>query len=468
MPNPPILLRIDTLGLEAFRCHGRSLTRLAAFATGEHGAFADWLQGQPRRARYRVLLALPDESHETEALPRTSGADRRALLARRLAAWYPQPCYAKAATLAVDRKANVEQVLFSGLARPSGIEAWMRALRDTGRRCERLIPASELIAHALPGGTRLIVSFERAGMRLTVAEGHTARLSRLVEAAGTESGPYNPEWQGEIERTLHYADTLRPPLSERPQAAMLTPEAVAGHPHFQAGNAALLRLDPAGPAIPAADCGELLLHWLARAPRKLGWPGLAAERAAPWESARAFALGAGLLLFAGGTGIAGMHWQAAQSAQQHRIVLQGENARLQRERAELESAHATLDAAPAQIIETMRWVAREQAASIMPLAILQPLADSLEHTPGLRLLALEWSAVPAQDAEPALVRIRLSLAPDAAERTAPGPRHAVDIETFTARLASRGARQLDTHSASGGRTDIELLLPADHFQERDR
>ncbi|WP_341645908.1 hypothetical protein [Thauera sp. SDU_THAU2] len=465
MPNT-ILLRIDALGLEAFQAGKHPLARLAGFATGEQGAFIDWLRGQPGKTRYRMLVDLADECHETETLPRTRGADRRALLGRHLAAWYPQACYARADTLAIDRKADTEQILFSGLARPAGVDVWASALSRAGCSCERLVPASELIAHALPGPARLIVCRSRAGMRLTLVAGHAARLSRLLEhiGSGADDDPTRAEWQHEIERTLQYANKLQLQAGEAAtedpgghlQVALLT----AGPAH--ATEVQLHPLDPLGAdSIHITDSSELLLAWLARAPRKLGWPGPSPDAAFPLRHVRKLALGAGVLLFAGGTGIAAMHWQAARGAEESRAALQRETARLQHELTELTAAHAGLDAPPARIIDTIRLVAHESGTAIMPLDVLRPIADSLEHAPGLALQALEWSPAPA-GAEPALVRVRMNLS------SAAGANAYAAIEAIVAHLARRGARLIDTRADAGGDTQLELLLTPKPVQVQPR
>ena len=449
-----VLLRIDALGLEAFQGGEHPPAGLASFAAGERSAFIDWLRSQPRKARYRLLVDLADESHETETLPRTRGADRRALTGRRLAAWYPQACYARADTLHIDRKANTELILFSGLARPAGVDVWTSALRDAGCGCERLVPASELIAHALRGATRLIVSHSRAGMRLTLVDGHIARLSRLVESSS--DGPDRAGWQHEIERTLHYANSLQLQTGEHPagslQIAVLSAGPTRGaEAKLQALD--LSRHDFHETGMAFTDSSELLLNWLARAPRKLGWPGLSPDAHPISRHARSLALGTGLLLSAGGTGMAGMHWLAAEEAHEHHAALQRETARLQHDLTELAAIHAGLDAPPAQIIDTVKQVAQEQSSAILPLAVLRPIADILDQTPGLTLKTLDWSPAPA-DTGSHLVNVRLSFAADAPDSHA--GRTAVDA--FVALLGRRGARHLATQRDPAGDTHIELLL----------
>ncbi|ENO89221.1 hypothetical protein [Thauera linaloolentis] len=469
MPTPPILLRIDALGLEAFQCHEHAIVRLAAFGEGERHTFAEWLKGRHRKARYRILADLPDESHELETLPRVRGADRRALVSRRLATWYPQPAYAKAETLAVDRQANTEQVLFSGLARPARIEAWIAVLHDAGLAGERLVPASELIAHFLPSDPGLVVSFSRAGMRLTLAEGRRARLSRLVEGFSAETSLQDTEWRAEVDRTLHYASSIQPGRGERIQVVVLAPATVAGDAPPPPGGTSLRHLDPAelGPPLadtPATDSSALLLRWLARAPRRLGWPDSGHGAATHPRRALSFTLGAGLLLFIGGAGMAGLDWKAAQEARERNTALERDIGRLQRERAAVEAGHADLDAPPAQIIHSMRLVTRERSAAVAPLAVLGPMAAILDHSPGLALQTLDWSASPTGDTRQAFAQVKLSLSADTARQPRMDAAGNAALDAFIARLSATGAQDIGLRIGSGGDAHVELLLPLGHTQ----
>ncbi|MDE2615212.1 MAG: hypothetical protein KGL78_17390, partial [Burkholderiales bacterium] len=88
MSTSPYLLRVDEHGLLA--CHidkrGNALAPACRFAAGDVTGFAAWLARQPGGCRCRLVFDLAGEQIEVESLPRARGADRRALLARRLAA----------------------------------------------------------------------------------------------------------------------------------------------------------------------------------------------------------------------------------------------------------------------------------------------------------------------------------------------------------------------------------------------
>ena len=334
MASPLFLLRIDNLGLEIFLKHKREFTRVAVFSNGEYGAFADWVHGQPHRTRFRVLVDLADESFEAEELPRTRGADRRALISRRLSSYYPQPTYASAESLGCDRNANTELLLFSGLGRPARLDAWMAAVSDGKLETELLISPARLIAHFVPGlnstispptaagAPLLVANFTRAGMRVSLIEARSARLSRLVEGFDAHAVLDDDRWRTELERTLHYASSRQtsstaaaPNLVVIAAASLLPVPPVAS----DSGCARTHHLDPVAlgghqAGTPPSDSTALLLHWLARAPRRIGWPGPSPSASAAARHLHALALGAGAIVLVGGIAIAGHQWQAAAAA----------------------------------------------------------------------------------------------------------------------------------------------------------
>ncbi|HQZ02371.1 MAG TPA: hypothetical protein PKW99_06950 [Thauera sp.] len=467
MTSPLVLLRIDALGLETFQCHKNEIIRSAAFASGEQRALAEWLRGQARNTRYRAMADFADESFELEALPRVRGSDRRALIARRLSNWYPQPAYATAETLGIDRATRTEQVLFSGLGRPARLEAWLSVLNDAGLASELLISPSRLIAHFLPG-SHLVASFSRAGMRLTLVKHRLARLSRMVEAFDAQTVLNDDSWRAEIDRTLHYASSRQSHSSTANAGAatdvvILAPtSALAAQSSSPFAGVTLTRhLDPAErapllPDAPATDSSALLLHWLARAPRKLGWPGPNPDAPLYLPRLTALALGAGALLCVGGIALAGLRWQVIQATHDARSALQAEILTLQRERTELDVINDQLDAPPAQIIDIAHQFERERASATPPLAVLRPLAEAIEQTPELPLHTLSWSA-PRPDSTNQLaghpgVQIELTLKPDNAQRSAA-------IEGLLMHLEAGGARSIELTGGTDGYARLALLLP---------
>ena len=485
MASPLFLLRIDSLGLEIFLRHKRNLTRVAGFSNGEHGAFADWVQGQPRKTRFRILADLADESFEVEELPRTRGADRRALISRRLSGYYPQPAYASAESLGCDRTANIEHLLFSGLGRPARLEAWMAAVPDGRLETELLISPSRLIAHFVPGlsstaspptptgAPLLVANFTRAGMRISLIEARSARLSRLLEGFDAHTVLGDDSWRAELERTVHYASsrqtaaaTARPNLVVLAAASLLPVQAAAP----DSGSARAHYLDPIAlggqlPETPPSDSTTLLLHWLARAPRRIGWPGPRPSASAASRHLHALALGTGAIVLVAGIAIASHQWQAARAAHEASSTLQKEILGLQRERAEFEASHAQLDAPPAQIIDMTKLIERQHAAAIPPLAVLRPLADALERIPELSLRTLSWSSsapgTTSEDERQPLARIELTLK---SKRLHEADGHTA-IDALVSQLQAVGARDIEFSADRDGHARLALRLPLIRVEE---
>lgn len=287
----PLLLRIDELGLDAWQVHENEVIRVAVFDSTAQPAFRAWLEERPTRAPCRLLVDLADEAYESEDIPRVRGADRRALITRRLAAWFPDPAYTRAIRLddtSGQTTPGRERMLFSGLNQPATLQAWIDPLRATGRRVERIVTAAELLAHlhARAVGTRaqvMVLGRTRAGLRISLLMHGQALFSRIVG--------HSAAWQDELARTRNYLRAQHRVASKDALDAL-----VIGTPEQFHTTAAVTEDDPSITFIPSERLGPnqmrddtdapttadelapLLLHALRRAPARLGWAAASAPR----------------------------------------------------------------------------------------------------------------------------------------------------------------------------------------------
>ncbi|HQV09152.1 MAG TPA: hypothetical protein PLL04_08345, partial [Thauera sp.] len=298
MLRKPLLLAIDALGLEAWQMHCDTLVRLAGFAPGEASALHTWLAGRAHREPCRIVVNLADEAYETEDLPRVRGADRKALIERRTAAWFAHPEFARACSLgpAPDGRKGFERLLFAGLERADDLRPWLDAVRASGTRITRLIPAANLIPAVLaatpgsPGktsGPQLVAGFSRTGLRITLVVDGRVHFSRLVGRCTLADAAQSPAWLQEIERTRDYllaqhrlpGDASVPVrVLEAAESVHLPSESDAGAAGGANGTPSFLPHAihavpaPEGdmqPAQPALE--KLLMRALLRAPADLGW-----------------------------------------------------------------------------------------------------------------------------------------------------------------------------------------------------
>jgi len=186
------LLYLDSDRLSALLWHGGTLREEAHFPHDETGvaAFTEYL-ARHRGSNYAMLADIPEEGFQIEALPHTRGADRNALLKRKLGQYfYGSPL---AAALSYGREKTGrrdEKILFTALTRPQLFEPWLAALRGAEARLSGIyslpLLGADLLARLPPARERcLLVSITRGGIRQSFFENGQLKFSRLTSATAT-------------------------------------------------------------------------------------------------------------------------------------------------------------------------------------------------------------------------------------------------------------------------------------------
>lgn len=426
MDRTPYLLRLDALGLDAFQMHGNEIRQLAAFGPGETEGFRDWLQQRETQRPLRALIELAEESFEIEDLPRVRGADRRALLTRRLAAWFADPAFACAEALpqaADGLAAHAERVLFSGLPQTDSIAPWLDVLQACGAALEAACPASRLCAHfgsgAKAASGAIIVHFSRAGMRLTAAAGGKALFSRLVTDLPPQTVEVDSAWIGELDRTLHYLASRRelslpadlPILVHADAGSIVGSAAARSDPRF--GDRLSFHDLPTGADSPAdfdAAATAQLLRWLAAAPPQLAWGAGKSAKAHRQRQIMLAVAGVGLIATLSGAGVGVSHWQHASRDLQVQQQVAQRHLQIRQTLAGMETSSAEARLHAQRLLTTLD----HPALNIAPLptaALFHRLASTLQIFSAYELQALEWRRADASDH----IGIEISLAPAALE-----------------------------------------------------
>ncbi len=369
MRREPLLLAVAPSGLLACIGHGDGITLLAAFTCGEEAAFASWLARRPPDEPCRMLVDLPDEAYQIEDLPRVRGSDRRALFARRLAHWFPEPRFARATPLGAlpDGRQGAERVLFAGMERSTELLPWLDRLAADGRRPQVLVPASALLPRLpLPGARqrrhgkapprpRLLATHGRAGLRISLLAGEHTLFSRLVR--GHADSLADPQALAtELERTRDYLAAQHRIASDAPLDRIVADlPAQTGTEHATLPPIGVAAADTlAGCGLPNSYDAHLLLA-LRHAPTTIGWPLAAGARRWPRLPERRVL---GALALAASTILGALVWMDHQAQVEAAALAATERARAARaaalaaEEAELaareaeRAALAALDAAP--------------------------------------------------------------------------------------------------------------------------
>ena len=216
-----------------YRSSGRTLELEAKFTGDEAGigAFREYLKGQ-RGALFAVVADLAGEDFHEEQIPYLRGADREAVLSRRLAQRYRDTRLAAALSLgqvaAAERKN--ERVLLTSFTNTQQLSPWLDALEEGGAKLAGVysIPLlAPALAKRLAGRqTRvLLVTANRAGLRQCFVENGRLRFARLERTVDMVPQALAMFVRSETQRLLQYLVTLRalPREGEAVQVVVVAP-----------------------------------------------------------------------------------------------------------------------------------------------------------------------------------------------------------------------------------------------------
>jgi len=200
-----------------FRANHRSLELEAKFSADEPGinAFRDFLRREPD-AVVAVVPDLAGEDFHEEQIPYVRGADREALLARRLAQRYRDTRLATALSLGqvTSGERRNERVLLASFTNTLLLAQWLDVLEEAGTRLAGVYSApllAPLLAARL--GARearlLLVTANRAGLRQCYVENGRLRFARLERAVDLAPQALASFVRSETQRLVQYLVTLR-------------------------------------------------------------------------------------------------------------------------------------------------------------------------------------------------------------------------------------------------------------------
>ena len=200
-----------------YRSAGRALELEAKFTGDEAGitAFRDYLRGQ-RGALFAVVADLAGEDFHEEQVPYLRGADREAVLSRRLAQRYRDTRLAAALSLGTIDTAERknERVLLTSFTNTQQLTPWLDALEEAGAKLAGVysIPllAPALAKKLAARDTRLLlVTANRAGLRQCYVENGKLRFARLERTGDMVPQALAMFVRSETQRLVQYLVTLR-------------------------------------------------------------------------------------------------------------------------------------------------------------------------------------------------------------------------------------------------------------------
>ena len=181
------LFYFTTQQVSAYRWSGGELRRDAVFAANQAGVaeFSRYVAAAPERLFY-VLADVIEEDFSQENIPFVRGADRQALLARKLAQRYRDASLAVPISLGYETHAGrrEERVLYTSFTNPQQFQPWLQALRSSNARVVGVFSVA-LVAAVLgkhlgfKAPRYVMVSLQQAGLRQSYVENGRIRFSRV-------------------------------------------------------------------------------------------------------------------------------------------------------------------------------------------------------------------------------------------------------------------------------------------------
>jgi hypothetical protein len=192
------ILLLDGPFLTAHRCSGGHVTPEGEFSHEPVGleALAAYLK-KYRSSLFYLLADTAEEGFQLEDLPYVQGADRSAMLQRRLSQYFYNTPLSAAISLgrAPDGRRD-EKLLFAAFTRIETFAPWLDALREAETILAGVYSVPLVLAGCVPqllgnSGPLLFVSLSRGGLRQTFFERgklHFSRLSQLATRSIDEIG----------------------------------------------------------------------------------------------------------------------------------------------------------------------------------------------------------------------------------------------------------------------------------------
>src|SRR3954464_15990021 len=174
-----------------YRSRGQAIELEATFSSDDVGlsAFHEYLRGR-RGALFSVLADVAGEDFHEDQIPFLRGADREAVLQRRLAQRYRDTRLASALSLGniIAGERKNERLLLASFTNTEQLTPWLDALDAAGVRLAGVYSVP-LLAPTLTarlgakGGRAFVISSNRAGLRQCFVDDGRLRFARLERIA---------------------------------------------------------------------------------------------------------------------------------------------------------------------------------------------------------------------------------------------------------------------------------------------
>lgn len=400
------VLFLDAAQLTAYRGGAGELHAEGVFTADAAGLadFTAYLALQPR-GRFMLLADVAEEGFQSEEIPHSTGQDRRALIARKLAQHFYGTPYAIAhAQGRLKSGRRDERLLLMALTQPQDFEPWLTRLQASRAMLAGLYTLPQLIPGLLPRQAPaqcLLLTHTRAGLRQTFCVDGQMRFSRLTPLANGSAEESAMAALLEAMKMHQYLASQR--LIERGQALatyLLVHAGAAAAMRAHCQDTADLRFEiidlletarRVGLRAAPADAETLFCQLLAQHPP--------AEQFAPPAERQHYRLWQARLALQGASALivlCGLFFAAARGLeiQQQRAAIEQAQQQVQIDQQRYAATLQTLPNIPMTNDNLHSLVDRYQQVTrraVGPAPLLTQLSRSLDAFPDITLENLEWA-----------------------------------------------------------------------------
>lgn len=403
------LLYLDAEGLTALHWRNGELHTEGRFPHGEAGlaAFAEYL-GKRRGSHYFMLADLSDEGYQIEALPYAQGADRAALLARKLGQHFYGSPLATAISYGREKSGRRdERFLLTALTRPQLFEPWLAALRAAEAQLAGIwslpLLGGALLARLPARHERcLLVSITLAGIRQSFFEQGRLVFSRLTPTTASGADELAAQCAAEAVKIYQYllGQRLAPRGVPLPVVALVHPAQTGAFMERCKGledlQVVFQDLHAAAKAVGLkslpqdARSESLYLHLLAKDPPREQFAQPAERRFYRLWQVRSWLLKAGALVFLAGLVFAGRQVVGIIESRSATVELLREAERDMQKYQAIQKTFPPMPASKEALRAAIDRFEELEKRSALPESLYRVISRALEASPRIELERIQW------------------------------------------------------------------------------
>ena len=403
------LLYLDTQRLTAYAWRQGKLSAEGVFEirAEEYTRFTDYLRKHPN-SQFRMLVNVGEEGHELETIPFLQGADRKALITRKLGQHFLGSPLATAISLGYEKdKRKNEKLLLTALTNPAHFEPWLKCLEEAGAALAGIYTVAQMGSQLLqklgkPKARALLLTFQDHSIRESYLVDGQPLFSRMTPLFDSSIAGIASRFATEAAKLYQYLDGQRHigRNDTLPVYVLTHPQAMAAvrHACIDSSNLSFEIVDSHQAAkkidlktLPGDSSSELLyLHLLASAPPRQQFAGEAHRHDYRVSQIRYGLLGLGAIALLGGGLFAGKQLYDTWSLRQETQALAASEADLTWRYREISATFPQLGIDN----ETLRHVTNRQSELLkqqrLPDDAFRLVSRALDNVPTAHLDAIEW------------------------------------------------------------------------------